>query len=352
MSGNLNLDLLIPEKFQKENFPVLPVLLEELDELVYGWVQEIQGLADLINPETVSNDYMQYLAGLLGAVLSPQDTATEAQRRSELRQVVDWIKMKGTYASVQVIENMLNTNFEFKEMYTNNYVDFVLTDWFVALNPGDNPPGLDGSYYNSPHFGYMIKLNVKHAASGIWTNDYLYIPDWFLDIDKYVERTRPIHTVPHYYVLLEPVTNDDGAVMTMEGDIHTQCKGLWPQTKLYFDDSNQFDDSENWDVHDDSFYESITKWIIGTGSKGASPDDGGWTDLETPVSNGTIDIRSIGKDKVVWEFIIPKQNQLGISELGLYSEGPDTIRVASLFPDVNLAGNVDVRVTVTVNRVF
>lgn len=351
MSGNLNLDLLIPEKFQKENFPVLPTLLGELDELMYGWVQDIEGLADLINPETVINAYMQYLAQLLGSVLSPQDTATETQRRDELRQIVDWIRMKGTYQSVTVIEQMLNTNFELLEMYTDDYASFELVDWFVALEPGQNPPGLGPAYYNSPHFGYQIKLNVKYDGTTIWPNDYLYIPDMFQDIGTLVERTRPIHTVPHYYALISPECNDDLAVTTMPGDIHSKIFTSWPQTKLYFDDSNKFDDSNNWDAHDDTFYESITKWKIGTGSKGLQPDEGGWTDLEAEVLTGTIDSVKISANKVVWSFVITKQNQLGMSELGLYSTGPDVIRVASLFPDINLAGNVDVRVIVTVNRV-
>ena len=167
-----------------------------------------------------------------------------------------------------------------------------------------------------------------------------------------MENTRPIHTVPHYYASIKPECNDDAVVNTEPGDIHSMIMSSWSQTKIYFDDSNMFDlDGLLWDQQDISFYTNVTKWKIGTGSKGLQPDEGGWTDLETVVSSGVVPAPVVTAEKVVWTFIIPKQNQLGISELGLYSEGPDTIRVATLFPDINLGGNVDVRVVITVNRV-
>lgn len=350
MGLSLNLDLLIPAKHQTDDDGALDVLLTELNAILEEWVTNIEGLGDLLDPDVCPNIYLQYLADLLGTTLTAADAATEHQRRDELRQIIDWYKMKGTYQSVTVIENMLDTNFELMEMYTNDYATFKLVDWFVALEPDQNPPGLGSDYYNSPHFGYMIRLNVKYDGTTDWPDDYLYIPDWFLDIDRYVERTRPIHTVPHYYVLLEPECDDDTTVMTVDGEIHSRIMGVWSETKLYFDNGNKFDDGDNWDQHDVSFYDNVTKWKIGTGSKGKSPGDSGWTDLETEVSSGSIDKITITADKVVWEFTIPAQDQLGISELGLYSTGPDTIRAACLFPDINLAGNVDVRVKVTVNR--
>ena len=347
----LNLERLLPEKYFKSTFVILSTLLTELDVIFTNWIAAIAGLGDNINPELVRNDYMQYLADLLGTTLSGQDSATELQRRDELRRTVDWIKMKGTYGSINVIEYMLNTNFSLLEMYTNDYATFELVPWFVAKTPGENPPGLDSTYYKSPHFGCVIELNVKFAASGIWTYDYLYSWEWFTDLGAHVERTRPINTVPHYYASIEPECDDDATVKTQPGDIHSMIISSWPDTKLYFDNSNDFDDGNNWDQGDTSFYTDITKWKIGTGSKGLQPDEPGWTDLETVVSNGVVPAPVITAEKVVWTFIIPKQSQLGISELGLYSEGPDTIRFATLFPDINLAGNVDVRVTITVNRV-
>ena len=353
MAGNLNLDLLFPHKY--EGSAVLSALVGDLDELFQDIVDKIAGLAELVNPDLVTNEYMQYLADLLGATLLPIDSSSETDRRNELRQMIDWIKLKGTYQSVRVIENMLSTNFEFMDMYTNNYVDFVLVPWFVANYPGENPPGLDGSYYKSPHFGYQLKLNVKYDANDDWAYDYLYIPEWYRNMGIYVEKTRPIHTVPHYYVLIEPECDDDEAVFTKPGEIHTMVLSTWPSTRLYYDqqDSNKpiHDDGISYfDQHDEAFYDNVTLWKIGTGSKGLEPDEPGWTDLETIVSSGVVPAPVITNEKIVWTFTIPAQNQLGISELGLYSEGPDTIRVASLFPDINLAGNVDIRVILTVNR--
>jgi hypothetical protein len=158
--------------------------------------------------------------------------------------------------------------------------------------------------------------------------------------------------VPHYYVLIEPECDDDEAAFTKPGEIHTKILSTWPSTKLFYDENTPIHDDgvSFFDQHDVTFYDDVTLWKIGDGSKGESPGDGGWTDLENVVSSGVVPAPVITSDKVVWSFIIPAQNQLGISELGLYSEGPDTIRVASLFPDINLASNVDIRVIVTVNR--
>ena len=351
MALGLNLDLLVPGKHQTDDEGVSDVFLEELNTIFEEWVANIEGLSDLLDPDVCPNGYLQYLADLLGTMLTATDAATEHQRRDELRQIIDWYKMKGTYQSVTVIEQMLDINFELLEMYTNDYTTFELVEWFTALEPGQNPAGLDSTYYNSPHFGYMIRLNVKYPGTATWPNDYLYIPSWFVDIAKYVERTRPIHTIPHYYLLLEPECDDDLTVTTVDGDIHSKIMGTWTTTRLYFDDGNQFDDGDNWDQHTEGFYNGITKWKIGTGSKTKSPGDSGWTDLESEVSTGTVDTITITASKIVWEFTIPAQNQLGISEIGLYSTGPDNIRIACLFPDINLAGNADVRVQVTVNRV-
>jgi hypothetical protein len=354
----LNLEYLIPEKFRTSE--IISALHTELDVLISEWIADIAGLGNLLNPETVSADYMQYLADLLGNALSSADTTSEAERRRELIQTVDWIKLKGTYESLAVIGLMLNMSFEVLSMYTNDYSTFVLRDWFVGLTEDANPPGLDSTYYNSPHFGIQIRLNIKYPATATWLYDYLWIPDMFQNLDEYVDKTRPIHTVPHYYVLMEPTCDDDGVTEVVAGDIYTQIIGEWIATKVYFDQdaalgSGQgwnFDDGVYFDTSQDAFYSGITKWVLGTGNKGASPGDSGWSDIETPILEGVVDSVTIYRDRVVWEFILPAQSQNGISELGLYTPGtPDVLRLVSLFPDINLGGNVDLRIVVTVDRI-
>lgn len=360
----LNLDYLIPEKYR--NSDIMIALLAELEDLVGGWVDDIQGLADIINPELVSNDYMQYLADLVGTVLISSDDATEAQRRSELVQAVDWIKLKGTYQSLDVIGLMIGREFEYLDMYTNSEVNynagaFSLQPWFVGLSEGDNPPGLGSSYFKTPHFGVQTRLNVAYPATSTWIYGYLWIPAMFADLGTYIEKTRPIHTVPHYYILMTPECDDDGVINMVDGNIFASIIGEWTTTKVHFDQTSalgsgygwNFDDGEFFDQSQDNFYSGITKWVLGTGSKGAVSGDSNWdSDLETPALTGTVDSITISADKVVWELIVPARTLSGISELGLYTPGtPDILRIVSMFPDINLDGNVDLRIVVTVNRV-
>jgi len=257
---------------------------------------------------------------------------------------------------------MLGRTFEFIDMYTDDYITFDLQNWFVGLYEGHNPPGLDSSYYKSPHFGIQTKLNIKYPATTTWVNDFLWTPSMFSNLDSYIEKTRPINTVPHYYALLEPITDENNEVTETAGEIYTKIVGDWTTTKVRFDESEVLgsEEGENFDETDvffdqsqDAFYEAITGWVLGTGSKGSTLEDSLWDDdLETPVLSGTVDKLTVSSNKIVWEIIVSATTLSGISELGLYTPGtPDVLRVACAFPDINLGGNVDLRIIVTVNRI-
>lgn len=365
---SLNLEYLVPEKYRSSE--VMTALLDELEVLFGEHVDDIDGLLDLLNPETVPNDYMQYLADLLGTTLTSEDNATEAQRRTELVQAVDWIKLKGTYQSIKVIGLALGLTLSVADMYcsssldleTNyNNGDFVLEDWFIGHYAGDNPPDLDSTYIKSPHFGIQVKLNVKYPLTTTWIYAYLWIPEMFSNLDTYVEKTRPIHTVPHYYLLMEPEADDNNQETEVDGEIKTAILGSWTTTKQYFDagvlgsgEGLNFDDGNNFDLSQDAFYNGISKWVLGTGSKGSSPVESGWSDIETPVSalTGTVDDIRIYTDRIEWEILVPAQTCYSISELGLYTPGtPDILRIACLFPDINLNSEVSLRIIVTINRI-
>ncbi len=349
----LNLEYLLPEKYRSSEIMVAYITANQ--SIIETWISSIENLSELANPLTVPIDYIQYLADLMGAVLTSGDDATEAERRAELIQTVDWIKLKGTYGSIEVLGLMLGLQLDVLSMYTTDYATFSLVDWYVALNEGDNPTGLSSLYYNTPHFGVQIRLNVRYPATATWTNPYLWEPSMFNNLNTYVEKTRPINTVPHYYITMEPETGQDGATEMVDGFIYTAIQGGWTVTKRYFDDGWKIDETSPaiyFDESQDAFYNGITKWVLGTGNKGTTPDSSDFTgDIDLPVLNGTVDDIRVYGDRVEWEIVVPAVDQNGISELCLYTPGtPDILRLVSLFPDINIRSITQLRIIVTVRR--
>ncbi|NIP56400.1 MAG: hypothetical protein GWN13_31650, partial [Phycisphaerae bacterium] len=125
--------------------------------------------------------------------------------------------------------------------------------------------------------------------------------------------------------------------------------------KRYFDDGWKIDETSPaiyFDESQDAFYNGITKWVLGTGNKGTTPDSSDFTgDIDLPVLNGTVDDIRVYGDRVEWEIVVPAVDQNGISELCLYTPGtPDILRLVSLFPDINIRSITQLRIIVTVRR--
>jgi hypothetical protein len=84
-----------------------------IDEMITKTTNMIQ----FLDPWSISYDYIQNLADLLGTTLASTDIATDLQRRQELLQTVDWYKMKGAYLSVHVISLILGVQFTIYDKY-------------------------------------------------------------------------------------------------------------------------------------------------------------------------------------------------------------------------------------------
>jgi len=243
-------------------------------------------------------------------------------------------------------------------MYTNDYETFVSTEWFVG-DEDENPSGLDSSYYKSPHFGVEILLNrIYESDSGTESGglNHLWETDLLDNLYDKIEETRPVHTVPHYVLLLNPKTDEFGNVVEVDGEIRTKTLVGWELSTKYFDEDDSdnswyFDDSMNFDESSDAFIKSITKWVVGIGD----PDiDSPLFAVENEVLSGTIDTDdiTISDEKVTFEFKIQKSVvQGGISELGLFVPGvTDKLVIGSVFPKINKDNRVELRVLVEVYR--
>jgi len=180
---------------------------------------------------------------------------------------------------------------------------------------------------------------------------YLWQAAYLDNLFDAVEQTRPVHTVPHYILLLSPKADEFGNVITTDGNIQSKVLGSWEFSVRYFDEISpwNFDESVNFDSSTEAFIQSITKWELGTGSNDITSPT--W-EVANPVLTGSINVSDVvvTEEKITFSFIVPKSiTQLGIRELGLYTTG-DTLVLGSTFPSLDKDGRVELRVVVSVYK--
>ena len=359
----LDLLRLIPVKYHTSQ-----ILLDYVDEVeleVGSWLTKVRDIVKLSNPDLVtSRAYLKNIAALIGLGLPPEDETTIAEIKRDIAQAIPWYKIKGTYKSIQIIALVQKFTVNLYDMYTKDYSTFYMTEWFVG-DENENPPGFDSSYYKSPHFGVEILLNRVYTigsgesgVSGGVISNYLWRSSYLDNLYSRIEDTRPVHTVPHYILLLNPKTDEFGHVIEVDGDIYCKVMGDWQVSTKYFDQEGSseawnFDDGTNFDESPEAFVKSILKWKLGTGNYPCSlcADSGADFVVENPVLDGDIDPDNINilPEKITFEFVVPKSAKKGISELGLFTSDGKLV-VGSCFPRIDLDTRVELRVLVEVYR--
>jgi len=360
----LDLMQLVPEKFHgklEDNW--FRDYISEMDLQVGSWLTYVRDIIKLENPYTVgSMKYLRHLGYIIGVNFPSEDETTELEMRKTLAQATDWYKVKGTYQSIQVLALIYQLSINVYDMYTNDYVNFYLTDWFVG-DEDENPSGFDATYYKSPHFGIEVLLNKVYESG---SESYLWKSIYLTNFIERMEETRPVHTVPHYLIFLNPKTDEFGHVIEVDGEIKARTMGDWEVSTKYFDmvgspDNWFFDEGDHFDQSADGFIKSITTWVLGTGNYPCllcgEPGESAaicHTDVETPVLTGSIDPDDIiiTSEKITFEFIVPKATvQDDISELGLYVPGsPDRIMILSCFPKIDKSDDVELKIQVEVYK--
>lgn len=346
----LDLMPLFPAKFHES--AILQDLVAEMGIQVGNWLTKTEDIVQLLGPNTVSSTtYIRYLGALIGVTFPPEDDSTEAELRKTLTDAIDWYKVKGTYDSINVIAAINQLSINIWDMYTNDYTTFYLVEWFVG-DEDENPPGFDSTYYKSPHFGAEVVLDrarIYGSQNYLW---YAGLSDNFILL---MDETRPVHTVPHYMILLNPKTDERGNVITVSGGITAKITSNWVVSQKYFDEATSGSWTFNggdmtFDSSEEGYLRTITKWVLGTGNYGGDLSATGF-DIQIPALTGTIaagDI-TIDADKVTYEFIVPKATvQAGLTELGLYVGGTNTLVLASLFPKIDKSSDVELRVVIEV----
>jgi len=175
-SNYVDLIKLVPEKFRGST---------ALQELLYvfglesgSWIGKINDLQSIIDKYQVGDDYIQYLADLVGLQFIVTPATTLEDKRRQLIQVIDWYKMKGTYEALQVIQYTLDLNINLWDMYTNDYSTFVPVPWYtgkINTNPTGSVTteaitGTSGTFLKTPIvLGSVVLTNGTETFTDVVT---------------------------------------------------------------------------------------------------------------------------------------------------------------------------------------
>ena len=271
---------MMPSKFIDSQ--LLIDFMTEYEDLLTDYLNNVNDMQDLLDPNNVplihtvdnvevTTNYLNHLGSLIGVELSDYDTVTEKALRKEVLTAIDWYKLKGTYHAMKLIISSAGLNVNIYDLYTNDYTEFIQQEWFVG-DEGENPFGLDTTYYKSPHFGFEIPLIVVYNILAL--GDYLWDDDLFVNVAEKIEKVRPVNTIPHYNLLLSALTDESGNVFKSAGDVYCRITGNWGYDSKYFDEGGSgdtFDTGEPsvspylFDVDPITFLKSIVHWKLGTG---------------------------------------------------------------------------------------
>lgn len=122
VSGIVPIDIspLVPNKFLKSQ--TMLDLLSSLNIEIGLWISDIDDLKYLKDPYIVGDDYIQYLAELIGLKFVDTDNATLEEKRRQLLEAISWYKIKGTYASFDFIASLSGLTINIKDLYATGAI--------------------------------------------------------------------------------------------------------------------------------------------------------------------------------------------------------------------------------------
>jgi len=363
---------LVPEKFRDS--PLFQDYLQIVGLYVGTWLAKVDDMKYLVDPYNVSDElkvsipekqyvqdeeYISHLASLIGLTIIKNTGDDIDDFRRQLTQAVDWYKLKGSYQALTNIIYVAGQQIEIKDLYTNDYASFTPEDWFVADYPGENPVGLDDTYYKSPHFGLQIELNQIYYTTGglpyLWKGD-----DKFANVRGYVEQVRPANTVPHYIISMTAPTSESGIMQTTAYGVSTRrIYEPWLFSQYYFDQDYlvvgqgwNLDDGKFFDFTNTTFLASVNHYKLGQGN--LTPDTSGWEpEPFDPVVEGILAVSNIRlyTDRTEYEVLLdPTIVQAGITQVGLYLPDNTTLVIGCTFPVIDKIENVELRILIVMYK--
>ncbi|HEC65254.1 MAG TPA: LamG domain-containing protein [bacterium] len=268
---------LVPRKYHDSQ-----ILLDYLDAvsiLMGNWLYLVVGIGYCGSPWLVPVEYLKNISANIGLDF-PTDFESEAEARKFVGYAIDWYKMKGTYKGLEILCSNYGIRILIFDMYTNDYATFIKVEWSFQ-DEGVNPDSLSYDYYKSPHFTVEPIIDNIKFRLGL---EYLWSSVEFAYLQKAVLETSPVYTVPHYSLLLPPTCKEDQVVFTTYGSIEAIVTDQWVQFFTYLDESWNLSESWNLDTFNQAFLDTVTKWKLGNGNKGATlyPQTGADPLISTP----------------------------------------------------------------------
>jgi len=315
------------------------------------WLDENpqEGMADLlagINPVGVEIDFLHFLGELIGLTISRQSGLSDDELRRQVTEAVDWYRVKGTYASANTVLYTLGFSARIYDLWTSDYLTFVRVPFFTGYMA--DPYSLYGLYmdsglfmdtgidldyfFKSPHFDVEIDLISFVLSGGI---EYLLSADRLTEAIEALENVRPVNTVPHYFFELAALTDESQTPYTItQTHVATTVTTSWNRNVPILDDGRMLDDNLFMDLESESFLSGITKFKIGTGNYGVTPD-ASMTDLADPTYTGDVIGYEVLADRVRFTFEVPEGTTADISEFGLFDEAGTTMFAIGTCPIIH-----------------
>lgn len=398
-SKYVDLMKLVPAKFRSS--VALQQFVYQMGLDVGSWIGHINDLEQDLDPNYVEQQYLPYLARLIGLTIIADSTTTDDNKRQQLLQAIDMYKSKGTYKSLKRAAYLSNVNVDMWDMYCNsasgysgyygsrwNYNNSVFANESWWAGPvGTNPPDLTSTFFKTPHMGVVLPLTT---VQGTYPSQYLYKPAMLTHLVSTVETMRPVNVVIHYIITLDGQMDKTGSVITADGNVRSCLIGGWDFPILNFDSTAwhavsgyigagvwtnwsgysgyNFDQGisgysgvPNWvpasgysgggyptifyDQTPDAALRAISKVQFGTGSKNVPPGPSWTLQSHVPALDMDVSKITIFPEYAQYEINVPKSTiQNGISELGIFLTDNSTLKIGCTFPDIDLTGDVELHI--------
>jgi hypothetical protein len=324
-----NLIKLLPEKFH--NIQRLVEYLEGCGELLDDLVLLIENLKQLTDINTVPEDFIQLLGNLLNYQSYGKVDQTVDEKRRQVRQIVEWYKIKGTYESFEVLLYSLGLTATIKDLWTNDYITFItgITDESDGYLQFDSGLYLDTGltltqFYKSPHFNLEVDFTSDKGG-------YLFSrKEDSITRDK-LEFIRPAHTVPNHSHILNILTDETETANTQVNNVSALVTNNWVDSIKKLDDGLLLDDSHTFDFTSNDMFNDITKFSIGDGNRVKNGFLELWSSGDTSapdewVLNGSgVAIRKDTTNKVIGRFSSEFTLIDNFSDVYLYQDYPTYI---------------------------
>jgi hypothetical protein len=313
----------LPEFFQdSKNFTAFMNVFEGMVRDYVG--DKTQTLIEQKNPEKMDLSLKEGVAEMLGFDAPQIRDQTEEQERQQLKNVTEWIKIKGLEIAMKSYLSSVG--------FRINDTEVMMSDDYQSFVRASDAPKYNDQYQYTPHVKFDI--TQKQTINGNFLTQEMF------EILRYrIQNLAPITTVPHFDYTLKIYGNEDQTVVGRNNVKGVTSDQYQPVDADYMGQGNHTDPGCDWTILDNvthSYIENVSKVNFGTlsGSIGSSVDS-----LDTVLyskSNVTFTPRpDLGEYKVSFPFLDSNFAGQTINAVTLQDQYGRTLAIGT-FPDIEL----------------